>query len=417
MARLFTAGAEIGADNGLVTDYADGHYNGTTPMTRDTSVVRSGSASYKLTGAAGTGDVAAVGVSFASATSYYLRVYINAASAPSSAFTICSLAHNGAGSPSVRLRTDGTLELKPLNAGTAATPTSGTVTDGAWHRIELGGTVGTGTGQWASSELLVDGSSVATDSTASTVIGNAPGWGAVLTGGNAPSGYVMYFDDVAVNSSTGAAQNTYPGDGKVVLLRPISDNAVGTGWTTSGGASTGLWDNVDNTPPTGIADTTANAGHQIRNASSALSNYDANMTTYTSAGIGASDTVNAVVPWVWTGAPVSTGAKGGIVGLVSNPNAGTSGFGGFGGVTTFWSGAAAGTWPSGWITQGPGTTMLPSVTLGTSPVLRVGINSGTASRIAMVSFMGVYVDYTPAVAAATSLVYRSRARSAAMLTR
>src|SRR5580765_1854633 len=120
----------------------------------------------------------------------------------------------------------------------------------------------------------------------------------VAAGWNNPPGAnkVCYVDDVATNDSSGAQQNSWCGEGKIVLLKPTADNAIGTGWTDSGGATTGLWQSVDNTPPTGIADTTSSAGHQIRNASSSSSNYDATLTTYAAAGIGASDTITVIKP-------------------------------------------------------------------------------------------------------------------------
>src|SRR6266576_2199201 len=40
--------------------------------------------------------------------------------------------------------------------------------------------------------------------------------------------YTAYIDDVALNDTTGANQNTWPGEGKVVLLVPTADSAKGT---------------------------------------------------------------------------------------------------------------------------------------------------------------------------------------------
>jgi len=109
--------------------------------------------------------------------------------------------------------------------------------------------------------------------------------------------------------------------------------------------------------------------------------------------------VEALLPIVSTGAPVATGAKTGSVGIASNPvianlalQANTN---------QFWTGTAAGTYPTGWKWSIGTLTELPSVTLATSPVGRITITGGTASRIAMTCALMMYVGYTPAAVATT----------------
>lgn len=204
--------------------------------------------------------------------------------------------------------------------------------------------------------------------------------------------YTAYYDDWTMDDAP------WPGDSKVVLLQPVSDNSVGSGWQKPGGGTTNLYTSVDNTPPVGIADTTsaANAENQIRNAS-ANSNYVANMTTYTNAGIGASDTVNAVMAVAITGAPSATGAKTGSLQITANPaDTATA----FQSTSNFYraSGVNAGTYVTGWFRQINPVVSSPSVTLGDSPTLSLNITGGTAARIAMCCFMGIYVDYTPGAA-------------------
>jgi hypothetical protein len=222
------------------------------------------------------------------------------------------------------------------------------------------------------------------------------------------AGTVIYHDDVAVNDSTGAAQNSWPGDEKIVLLRPTADSAVGTGWTLGNATATGgnAWQRLNKAPPDSAADlTTAADADQIRNATSnANSSYDATMTTYTAAGIAAGDTVNVVVPIVATGAPVVTSAKAGTIGVASNPAIANIALGAGGTSGAFWSGVAPGTYPTGNKWSFGTTTYAPSVTLGTAPVMRV-TQVTSSTRIAIVTEMGIYVSYTPA---ARSLVYTDR---------
>ncbi len=213
---------------------------------------------------------------------------------------------------------------------------------------------------------------------------------------------VLYLDDYACNDSSGGSQNTWPGSGKVVLLKPGTDSAVGSGWTL--GTGTAIAGNsgataVKNTPPLGVADLAAGSDtKQIRNASSATADYDTGLDSYTTAGISANDTINVVVPHIITAAPVTTAAKTGQLVLVSNPAGATDSF------STFYSGVNAGTYATGWKTTIGTPQYAPSVTLGTRPVLRADITGGTATRIAMVCSMGMYVDYTPAPIRAPEIV-------------
>jgi hypothetical protein len=303
---------------------------------------------------------------------------------------------------SVRLTTTGTLQLWD-DSGTPAqigSDSAGLSVD-TWYRVEFRVRTNTSASD-DTAELLLDGATVATTTTASlTTFGVGTfsyGW---VTAPGASK--VIYMDDIAVNDDQGANQNTYPGDGKVVLALPISDNAVGTGWTLGTGTaiSSNGWSAVDSTPPNGVTNVEAGSDQkQIRNASSNASvSYDANLTTYTTAGIVAADTINVLVPIVATAAPVSTSAKQGLVGLASNPAITTIALGAGGVSGAFWSGATEGTYPSGWKISYGTTTYAPSVTLGTSPVMRI-TQVTSSTRIATVCFMGMYVDYTPAAVVA-----------------
>lgn len=397
MARLYHSGAEVDAGlSGSQTQSTDPDGQ-TQNVTRDTSVFRSGVASWKFnTGASNlVADAISSVAAFVDGNSYFLRGYFNTSAAPGSASCILGI---GVSSPTTgifaRLRTDGKLELIANNAvqGSAST---GTITDGTWHRVELKA-VATATTTWTAAELLLDGVSVATWS-GSVSRGTNIGWGYGLRNAEQPgANSIINVDDIAINDSTGAANTGYPGSGKVVLLKPTADSAVGTGWTNDNAASTGLFASVNSTPPVGIADTTSGGGgHQIRNATSnANVNYDATMTTYSAAGIAAIDTINAVIPWVFTAAPVTTGAKQGTVGVVSNPAISNVALSATGTAGAFWSGFAAGTFGGGWKSSQGTVSNAPSVTIGTAPVMRI-TQVTSSTRIAMCCFMGMYVDYTP----------------------
>lgn len=198
--------------------------------------------------------------------------------------------------------------------------------------------------------------------------------------------YTMFVDDYVVDNAA------FPGPGAVRLLLPISDNARAALWVAGSNATTAttdLWEGVNNTPPVGTATSnavTAAISHE-GGADAATDDYDANMTSYTSAGIPAGSTINAIQAVIVHGEDIATGAKELTFSIKSNPAQGAF-------QTNFNAGiGAVGTYPTNWnITRG---TMLsaPTVVLGTSPVMAVR-RPETASRRADVCFMGMYVDYT-----------------------
>jgi len=178
------------------------------------------------------------------------------------------------------------------------------------------------------------------------------------------------------------------GAGQAILLPPISDNTDGTWLAGAGGAS--LFTAVDSIPPIGTATETDST--QIENATNSA-NQDAllNCRTYTDGGIGASDTINAVMAIGNDGEDVGTGTKTGEYFISSNPAQGVSGF-------TFDFGddvGALGTFPSNWSTHVSPVVASPSVTKDNSPVVGIRAVSAT-TRVRSADFLGVYVDYTPA---------------------
>jgi hypothetical protein len=175
------------------------------------------------------------------------------------------------------------------------------------------------------------------------------------------------------------------------LLKPTGDSAVGTGWTLGSGtamASNG-WDAVNNTPPVGNSDPGADSA-QIRNATSnANVNYDATMQSYSAAGIEPDDIIKVIVPVINTAAPSATSPKQGTVGVSSNPAIANVSFGAF-----YQGSNPASAYPAGWKWAFGTATYNPVVVLGTSPVMRV-TQVTSSVRIAMVDFMGMYVEYEP----------------------
>ncbi len=404
MTRLITVGGEVSvtipATSQFFPDFPLGAGSGpAVAVTRATTHQRTGAACLACGSGAGNGlSYWDPNYSPVAGATFYLRAYMNFDALPGSTVQIMSFGSAVAGLHA-RLTAAGKVQLfngatsTQIGSDSAATVSAGTDT---YYRVEMK-IVLNGSTQISDIELQLDGTSVAsTSGLAIASLACRIGWTLTAPGANK----TVYLDDIAMNNGSGANNNTWPGAGAVVLLLPTATSAAGTGWVLGNNTAEGGngWNSVNNTPPVGIADlggAGADTG-QIRNATSAAnSNFDATMTTYTAAGIGAADTINAVTPWTITAAPVVTSAKQGTVGVVSNPAITNIAFPLPGTAGAFWSGATGGTFITGW-KGAPGTiTEAPSVTLGTAPVMRV-TQVTSSTRIAMVCFMGIYVDYTPA---------------------
>ncbi len=377
----------------------DGQFNsGTVAATVVASPVRTGGFAASCASGAGNADsfVRYVQNGVAS-TSFYFRAYFCFAQLPGTDVIVMILGTAATNGVSLRVTTGGKVrvfnEATGLQVGSdsAATIVADSTT---WYRFEVS-TTNNGSNQQTNVEGQLDGVQIAASAVAAAAnatLSPQLGWSA------APGATkTVYIDDVALNDSNGAAQNSFPGSGSVVLLVPTADSARGTGWVNDANGTTNFFDATDNKPPAGIADTTSSTGlHQIRNGTSnANSSYDATMQSYTAGGVPTGATVNVVDPLVATGAPVTTSAKTGTVGVVSNPAIANIDLSDVGGTNVFYSGANAATYPTGWKFSHGTATYAPSVTLGTAPVMRI-TQVTSSTRIAMVCFMGIYVDYTPA---------------------
>jgi hypothetical protein len=257
----------------------------------------------------------------------------------------------------------------------------------SWYRFELGITFNA-SGQAAFGEFRLDGASVAAGSlTVPTSSATFFSFGWVF---DPHSSAFCYSDDAAINDSTGTHENSWVGDSKIVLLRPVSDSARGVNWTAGAGGTSNLWDAVDNEPPAGKTLAAATNTSQVKNVAKDTSgNYDASLGAYSApvtsggGGLAAGDTVRVVVPQFCTGGPAANT----IVRLVSNPASS--------GDTTVPTGGDSNYPAAGWNwTKYSQAVYTPSVTLASGPVVRVGKRQNKTNACEA-CFMGAYVDYVP----------------------
>lgn len=151
----------------------------------------------------------------------YLRTYIYIATAPSAQTTV--MAYGDSSSfygAKVKLNTDRTLTLTNSDGSLNASGSTVLAT-GTWYRLELyyDETNNQGT-------VRLDGAT----EIAATTIDDVGGGGKAIFGVFDATTADIYFDDIAINDTSGSYQTSWPGDGKIVHLKP---NAAGdnTGWT------------------------------------------------------------------------------------------------------------------------------------------------------------------------------------------
>lgn len=278
----------------------------------------------------------------------------------------------------LQINTSGALRISADGLATFSSYSGSVLSTNTWYRIEIDGGWNAGTG----AKVYVDGVEFASIST-----GAAAASDTLQFGPAAVSTVDWYVDDVLVDDA--AFNGTLPGAGQAIILKPISDNNRGT-WTGGVGGTTNLWEALNNIPPDGTASETDTT--QIENATNTADQDGLfNCESYTTGGVGASDTINAVMAIVNDGEDAAAGTKTGGVWINSNPAQAAGGL-------DFDFGNDAGALdavPTGWRTHVGPVAALPSVTLGTSPVVGIRAISATTS-VRSVDFLGVYVDYTPA---------------------
>jgi hypothetical protein len=216
---------------------------------------------------------------------FYLRAYVNFATLPSAENKILGFrASGGFGVPQTNISIDNTGALRLYNntttqIGSASSPLS----TGQWYRIELK-IDKTPAGGSQIVEAKIDGvvfataSNLTVNQAQSIVIGGNLNSEAQTTGN-------WFFDDIAVNDSTTSNQNTYPGPGHIIHLKP---NAAGdvNGFLVQVGGTAGSSNNF-----TRVNEVTPNDATSY-NASAALNAED--LFNCDDSGIGSSDLVRVV---------------------------------------------------------------------------------------------------------------------------
>src|SRR3990167_107864 len=210
MARLFSSGFELndltsGVEITSSTGAADSIV--TTP-------VRSGTYSYRVAPGANIGYVLYVFKSVNTADGFFFRFYIYIAGTPANQNDIFQvLQDNGNNKVEIKINTDRTLELWNAEDNAQVGSDSSALSLNTWYRIEL--KVDCTTISSTAIEGKIDGTSFA-----SGTINLANGISTLVFGLVEAATADLFFDDIAINDDSGSFQNSYPGEGSIIHLRP-----------------------------------------------------------------------------------------------------------------------------------------------------------------------------------------------------
>ena len=281
MARIFSCGFELnsaaaGTEFGLITG---------SPTVQSTTA-RSGTYALQITSLS-SATAQGAGVNFLSAVGdgpYYIRFYFRYATLPS-ADNCIFIMNNGTGIavPEVRMELTSTGELI-LSDEDGDIGTSATLSANTWYRLEIEYDRTPAAGSEVV-KLYIDGTvSVSGTNRSLSVATRAFYMGANLLAEAQTTGN-WYFDDVAVNDSTGSFQNSLPGEGELIVLRP---NAAGSdaGWGIGGSSPAATnWEGVDEvTPDDGVT----------LNADNVLDEGDFHNISATPAALASDDVINCL---------------------------------------------------------------------------------------------------------------------------
>lgn len=221
MARIWQSGFELNSVTNEVEFTAFG-----TNMTTQSAVVRSGRYALRCNLAAQTGFVRHIIYAADQAKVGYQRIYIRVDSYPNSTTSILAFVNTAfTAQCSISMNTSGQLIL--TNSASAAVGSPSAVLDlGRWYRVELKNDATTTPGTM---DARLEGASFASGSNATGVAGT---WAQVRCAPAASVTCDMYFDDWALNDTTGTAQTSWAGEGSILHLYPNAAGSVGS-WTSS----------------------------------------------------------------------------------------------------------------------------------------------------------------------------------------
>lgn len=308
MSRLWSAGAELQT----VTAGIEFTAAVATAPGLETSIKRSGNAAWRITN---TGAQEGFRQAFTAAQGdYYFRFYLYVVAFPAGDKIIAGFGLNGSYKGCIRLTTGGTLQLYEAEDDVVLGSDSSALSLNTWYRVEIkhDSTV--------LSSTFIESRAYTDTPGNTTPFWNASGTGditatptnvrVVMPAGDASLDYIV--DDLALNDTSGGIQNSWCGEGEVIVLRPngVGDN---TDWARGGSDTGANWSQVNEVPP----DT---AQYVESNTSGQIDDYAMEATP---AALESTDVINAVQVGVYGATDSASGPDPDVVLRIKSESAGT----------------------------------------------------------------------------------------------
>jgi hypothetical protein len=397
MARLLTSGFEL-KDNPTTDIFApDGHSVGTAATVADTTEQRSGNACAKCQGTATATSLRRL-VPSAGTPEMFGRHYFKVSALPASTVRIARTSLTTG--LSVRLTAAGKVQLWQDAGGQIGSDSVEVIGLNRWYRLELRCDV---TAANPSAELrLATDETLPPDYPAVTVasasgLSPAPSaWGIYEIGWLDAPGVTasMWLDDVALNTTSGTAQNSWPGAGNVAYLPATAIVAKDAAGATCKGASPSNADvltAITAIPPAGHDDSTnaAHTPHHFKSTSSTnpTTVLEVDCQSYAAGGVPADASISAVFATACHAEGVGAGTKTGNLSMTANPVIANKA------VTYGADVGAAGAYSTNWRWTSTDAADHPNVDRSTAPRAKITKTDAT-TRSAMVCALGVVVEYT-----------------------
>ena len=274
-ARLYSTGMEWQS----VTSGVEWTTTVSTP-TISTTIKNGGSASLSFSTATAVKSlqhtVASLGV-------YYLRYYVYVVPGAGAGANITVGLKNASNIYAGYLTiTEGATPTLTVAANSTSTPIANTasLTNGNWHMIEMFANSADGAGL-DDLTVRVDGTQVANANNLNLITNSVTlDVSAINTSG---SGDVFYVDDIGLNDTTGSAQTSWPGTGKIVTAVP---NAAGFTACT-----VGVFSSINEVPP---SETSTGSTDRCEMTVNGGQTATFNVTDSSTLGIDSYDTINLV---------------------------------------------------------------------------------------------------------------------------
>jgi hypothetical protein len=218
-----------------------------------TITVRSGTAALNVSGSS-TSTMGGAHQFLAAATAghYYMRAYVNFATAPARETGVMAFQGSVGAADRVTLTVDTARALRlriGAVAGTLVGSATAAVAANTWHCLEIHADMTQAAGACVI-EARLNGAVFATTSTATGTAIAVAAFGRTGNGGFSEATGVWYMDDIAINDISGTAQNSWPGEGKIVHLRPAAAGSSNTWEKIAGTAGdTSNFNQVSEVPP------------------------------------------------------------------------------------------------------------------------------------------------------------------------